>query len=165
MDNMRRAKSAPNESLSRRTVLAAPAGLAAAVPAGGAHLADDAERLCRLWLANSQETERLLLRWGDIEGDLIKRCRWGSLPEEVRKTSPLGAPLRAIDLRLDTLFDEREVIARRLPLVTATSPSGVFGKLDVVRRELHVEDFPMAHRLLTSAVRDLRSLWRPSEGM
>lgn len=158
---MRNRQSPTSQPLSRRTVLAAPAGFAA----GGAGAsqppcADDAERLCRLWLANSRETERLLLRWGDIEGDLIKRCRWGSLPEAEQETSPLGAPLRAIDMRLDVLFDEREAIARRLPLVTATSPDGVFLKLDVVRRELHLEDFPMIHRLLTSAVRDLRSLWR-----
>src|SRR5581483_7513144 len=119
----------------------------------------------RLWLANSRETERLLLRWGDIEGDLIKRWGWCSLSEADQKTSPLGAPLRAIDLRLDSLFDEREAVAHRLPLVTATSRNGVLGKLDVVRQELHIEDFPMAHRLLTSAVRDLRSLWPASEGM
>jgi hypothetical protein len=63
-------------------------------------------------------------------------------------------------MRLDVLFEERQAIARRLPLATATSPNGVFLKLDVVRQELHLEDFPMIHRLLTSAVRDLRSLWR-----
>lgn len=165
MNSTRKHKSAVGEALSRRTVLVAPAGMAAAVKAGAPEVADDAARLCRLWLANSRQTERLLLRWGDIEGDLIKRRGWCSLSEAEQKTSPLGAPLRAIDLRLDSLFDERELIARRIPLATATSPNGVFGKLDVVRQELHVQDFPFAHRLLTSAVRDLRSLWPASGGL
>ncbi|HZZ31006.1 MAG TPA: hypothetical protein VFE10_03350 [Phenylobacterium sp.] len=158
---MRSQKTPTSPPLSRRTVLAAPAGFAAgAAGASQPQCADDAERLCRLWLAAERERDRLLLRWGDIEGDLIKRCHWCSLSEAEQETSPLGAPLRAIDKRLDVLFDEREAIARRLPLVTATSPGGVFLKLDVVRRELQGEDFPMIHRLLTSAVRDLRSLWR-----
>jgi hypothetical protein len=143
--------------VSRRAMLATPAaGLVA--PRVPATTDEDTIGLCRTWLANKAETLRLLDRWAEIEAQLM-RVQGGALGADAMKTSPQAAPLRAIDARLDELQAEREALAPRLPLSTATTRDGVLLKLEVVLAELFVQDFPVIHGLLHTAVRDLKALW------
>jgi len=143
--------------LSRRAVLGAPA---AGLPAPGLPVAADGDTvaLCRTWLANKAETMRLLVRWGDIEAELM-RLRGPSRPGDALGAGPQAAPLRAIDARLDELHPEREALAPGLPLSTATTREGVLLKFEVVMAELFVQDFPVIYGLLHTAVRDLKALW------
>lgn len=143
--------------LSRRAVLGAPAAGFAA-PGLPATADADTVALCRTWLANKAETLRLLERWGEIEGELL-RLQGPSRPGETLTTGPRAAPLRAIDARLDQLHAEREALAPSLPLSTATTREGVLLKFEVVMAELFVQDFPAIYGLLHTAVRDLKALW------
>lgn len=142
---------------SRRAVLAAPAGLA--VPAGPTPADEDAVGLCRVWLENRAEMMRLLTRWADIEADLIEHHGWGGLSKAKQASLPQARILRAIDARLDVLGDERETLAPRLPLSKATSREGVMLKFEVVQSELCLEDFPVIHGLLKTAICELDALW------
>src|SRR5258706_7826087 len=60
--------------LSRRAVLAAPAGFAAPIVASA--VGGDAVAICRAWLANKAEMMGLLVRWGDIEDQLVNVHGW-----------------------------------------------------------------------------------------
>lgn len=156
---MRDPKSAPGGRLSRRAMLAAPTGLALTSAAQTSAVADDATHLCKLWLANEAETDQLLRLWGDVEGHLMEYHNWCSLTDAERQALPQGVALQAIDARLDKLSAERQAIAPKLPLTIATSRQAVMLKFKVVTRELVLEDFPVIHGLLRSAVRDLATLW------
>ncbi|MDB5440558.1 MAG: hypothetical protein JWM33_2985 [Caulobacteraceae bacterium] len=103
--------------------------------------------------------QHLLRRWGDIEGDLLHHYQWSSLTEVERRTLPQAGPLHAIDARLEKIFAEREALAPKLPLTTATTRQGVMLKFEVVTRELQIQDFPVIHGLLRTAVRDLAAIW------
>lgn len=157
---MRDPESESQGPLSRRTLLAAPIGLSASMgvlaPVAGA---DECTPLCKLWLANEAELNRLFRRYNDVEGDLFRDFRSSMLTTEERTALPAAAPLNAIQARLDHLFDQRRALASKLPHSRASTRQGVMLKFEVVNRELHVDDFPVIHDLLRSAVRDLALLW------
>lgn len=142
---------------SRRAVLSAPAGFAAPALAGG--LDDDCVAVCRAWLANKAEIMMLLDRWAAIEDRLIDDARrlagLGHASREIHQ----APPLKAIDVRLSQLHDERETLAPRLAALKATSREAVLLKFEVVRVELFVQDFPVIYGLLHTAVRELEALW------
>jgi hypothetical protein len=121
--------------------------------------ADDATRLCTRWLANEAEQHRLWRRRDDMEGDLFHHHRWSSLTEAERQALPQARALHAIDARLARIHAEREALAPKLPLTTATSRQGVMLKFRVVSDELEIQDFLDIHGLLKSAVRDLAAIW------
>lgn len=142
--------------LSRRAVLAAPAGLAA--PAIARTPEDECVSVCRAWLANKAEMMRLLDRWAEIEDRLMdagRRARTDRLSGDIHQ----AAPLRAINVRLDQLGAEREVLAPKLAALQATTREAVMLKFEVVRAELFVQDFPVIYGLLHTAVRELNALW------
>lgn len=142
--------------LSRRAVLAAPAGLAG--PAVACAPGDDCVLVCRAWLANKAEMMRLLDRWAEIEDRLMDAGRRvGS--DHASGDIHQAAPLRAIDARLDQLTAERQVLAPKLGALKATTREAVMLKLDVVTAELFVQDFPVIYGLLHTAVRELDALW------
>lgn len=156
---MRDPKSAPAGRPSRRAMLAAPAGFALTSVALTSAADDDATHLCKLWLANEAERDRLLRRWGDVEADLMEHHDWRSLTDAERQVLPQAVALQAIDAQLERLFAERQAIAPKLPLTIATSRQAVMLKFEVVTRELDLKDFPVIHGLLRSAVYDLAKLW------
>jgi hypothetical protein len=156
---MRDLQSAPSGCLSRRAILAVPAGLALASDPAPQTVADDATRLCRRWLANEAETHRLWRRRDDMEGDLLDHHQWSLLTEAERQALPQACALHAIDTRLARIHAEREALAPKLPLTTATSRQGVMLKFRVVSDELEIQDLLDIHGLLRSAVRDLAAIW------
>ncbi|HEX3365367.1 hypothetical protein, partial [Phenylobacterium sp.] len=95
----------------------------------------------------------------DMEGDLFHHHRWSSLTEAERQALPQARALHAIDARLARIHAEREALAPKLPLTTATSRQGVMLKFRVVSDELEIQDFLDIHGLLKSAVRDLAAIW------
>ncbi|HEX3365200.1 MAG TPA: hypothetical protein VHS75_09075, partial [Phenylobacterium sp.] len=105
---MRDLQSAPGGCLSRRAVLAVPAGLALTSALVTSAAADDATRLCTRWLANEAEQHRLWRRRDDMEGDLFHHHRWSSLTEAERQALPQARALHAIDARLARIHAERE---------------------------------------------------------
>jgi hypothetical protein len=94
-----------------------------------------------------------------VEGNLFHHHRWSSLTETEREALPQARALHAIDARLARIHAEREAIAPKLPLTTATSRQGVMLKFRVVSDELEIQDFLDIHGLLKSAVRDLAAIW------
>jgi hypothetical protein len=157
---MRDLESLSPSPLSRRDLLAAPVGLSATLGAvASVAAADDCVPLCQLWLANEAEQHRLFRRYNDVEGDLFRDFRWSKLTMDERKALPEAAPLHAIEACLDQLFDQRHALASKLSHSSASTRQGVLLKLEVVNRELHIEDLPAIHGLLRSAVRDLAVLW------
>jgi hypothetical protein len=156
---MRDRQSAPDGCLSRRAILAVPAGLALAPDPSPQTIGDDATRLCKRWLANEAEMYRLWRRRDDMEGDLFHHHQWSLLTEAERQALPQARPLHAIDARLEKIYAEREALAPKLPLTTATSRQGVMLKFRVVSEELQIQDFLDIHGLLKSAVRDLAAIW------
>lgn len=146
----------PIPRLSRRAVLAAPAGLAAPAIAGAP--GDDCVAVCRAWLANKAEMMRLLDRWAEIEGGLMDAARRAG-SDHVSGDIHQAAPLRAIDAWLDQLGAERQVLAPKLATLKATTREAVMLKLEVVTAELFVQDFPVIYGLLHTAVRELDVLW------
>nr|WP_295107850.1 hypothetical protein [uncultured Caulobacter sp.] len=142
--------------LSRRAVLAAPAGLAAPAIAGAP--GDDCVVVCRAWLANKAEMMRLLDRWAEIEDRLMDAGRRAG-SDHLSGYVHQAPPLRAIDARLDQLGAERQVLAPKLAALQATTREAVMLKLEVVTAELFVQDFPVIYGLLHTAVRELDALW------
>jgi hypothetical protein len=156
---MRELQSAPGGCLSRRAVLTVPAGLALTSALVTSAVADDATRLCTRWLTNEAETHRLWRRRDDVEDNLFHHHQWSLLTEAERQALPQARALHAIDARLARIHAEREALATKLPLTTATTRQGVMLKFRVVSDELEIQDFLDIHGLLKSAVRDLSAIW------
>jgi hypothetical protein len=156
---MRDLQSAPSGCLSRRAMLAVPAGLVLTSGPVTPAVADDASRLCTRWLANEAETHRVWCRRDDMEGDLFHHHQWSLLTEAERQALPHARALHAIDARLARIHAEREALGPKLPLTTATSRQGVMLKFRVVSDELEIQDFLDIQGLLKSAVRDLSAIW------
>jgi hypothetical protein len=156
---MRDLQFASGGCLSRRAILAVPAGLALASDPAPQTVADDATRLCKRWLANEAEMHRLWRHRDDAEDNLFHHHLWSSLTETQRQALPQARALRAIDARLARIHAEREALAPKLPLTTATNRQGVMLKFRVVSDELEIQDFLDIHGLLASAVRDLAAIW------
>jgi hypothetical protein len=156
---MRDSQSAPWGRLSRRAILGVPAAFALASAPATSAAADDATRLCMRWLTNEAKMQRLWRRRDDVEDNLLHHHQWSLLTETERQALPQARALHAIDARLARIHAEREELAPKLPLTTATSRQGVMLKFQVVSDELQIQDFLDIHGLLESAVRDLAVIW------
>jgi hypothetical protein len=151
-------------ALSRRAVLvgtsaaavspqASPAKpLAAATPSG------NATQLYRHWVHLDRQIERLLLRWGDIEGWLLETHNWHRLSEAEQAALPEGRALRDVDAQLKRLCAERDGLLDRLPRRGAATVETVAARLAVVERLLYREDNPEAHDMIVGSRRDLRAM-------
>ncbi|MFA7264458.1 MAG: hypothetical protein WC068_15675 [Caulobacter sp.] len=121
--------------LSRRTLI----GAAAYAPTAAAP-SDQTTALCRDWLADEAEIDRLLPLWGDLEDR--------------------DAPRATLDARLKTLCRRRDALAERLPDLAARDLAAVAGKLAVAARLIPPEDHPTAHRLLARLADEVAALVR-----
>jgi hypothetical protein len=141
------------------TIAVAPAFAAPSAAAALPLLPEDpAMPSCDAWLARDDEIERLQLSWSRRESWLADRFAWFDLSEDERRALPEAQMLYRIDARLDALWIESEFQLRRLPRLAATSLKGVGRKLAIVGRAIEPDDYPHAHRLLSSALKDLQML-------
>ena len=152
-------------ALSRRAVLvgtsaaAASPHASAATPLGASTLpAADATRLYKHWVHVDRQVERLLLRWGDIEGWLMQAHGWHRLSEAEQAALPEGQALRDTDAQLKRLFVERDSLLDKLPSQGATTLEAISARLAVVERLLYRDDHPEAHAMIVGSRRDLTAL-------
>lgn len=159
--------------LSRRAMLvgtsAAASGAGASAPLGaGAHPFTDPTKLYKHWVALDREVERLLLRWGDVEGWLIGEHNWCRLSEAEQAVLPEAQVLREVDERLKRVMGARDSLLDKLPSRGATTLNAVAARLGVVERLLYREDHPEAHAMIVGSRRDLTAILagaRPWNGL
>jgi hypothetical protein len=66
--------------------------------------------------------------------------------------------LYAIDAEYERCTRECARVLRRLRAVPAVTPEGAIAKLSIVAEAIEPDDYPSAHRVLLSALADLRAL-------
>lgn len=158
-------------ALSRRAVLVGTSAAATAPQAGVAHplpsvtASGTATGLYRRWVHLDREIERLLLRWGDIEGWLFETHNWHRLSEAEQAALPAGQLLRDVDTQLKRLCAERDGLLEKLPRSGADTLETVAARLAVVERLLYRDDHPEAYDMILGSRRDLTTLMaRSGEG-
>lgn len=162
MDSRREAGAEPARlpAVSRRTVIAGTSGVAAAGWASRieAAMPDERTRRFRLWLALTDQIERLLDRWASLEGWLVREHGWLQLSPAERQKAPWTQELRDIDAGLDVLFKQRDGLLEYLPASGCVNMDSVVTKLAVVERLIWPDDHPEAHALIVGARQDLIAL-------
>jgi hypothetical protein len=71
---------------------------------------------------------------------------------------PEARELREIDDRLEALDEQKQTLLALMPMLVATSPFGLAGKLAVAAIEVCPEENEQAHYLVASILRDLKAL-------
>jgi hypothetical protein len=151
-------------ALSRRAVLvgtsaaAASPRASAATPLGPVTPPGNATRLYKHWVQLDRQAERLLLRWGDIEGRLFETHNWHRLSEAEQAALPEGQPLRDTDAQLKRVCAERDGLLDELPRQGARTLEAITARLAVVERLLYREDHPEAYDMVAGSRRDLTAL-------
>ena len=148
--------------LSRPAVLVGASATPVLAGQAGAAGTDPTIAACEKWLAVEAERNRLSRAWGRCEVLLFDKCnrqnlsaaRQSDMPE-ARKLEEMGAQLEALDL-------ESDVLLKALPTRRATSAAAVIANLSVAAALLYPDDHPEAHGLIVRAVRDLKTLSRPT---
>jgi hypothetical protein len=102
--------------------------------------------------------DTLLRRWSDREAWLGKHRNWFSLSEADQKRLPEAQLLYAIDAEYERCTRECAQLLRRLRSVTAVTVEGAIAKLSIAAEAIEPDDYPSAHRVLLSAIADLRAL-------
>jgi len=125
---------------------------------GGGAQSDPSAEACRTWLARHAEHERLGARWQQIESRLFKEHNWPRLTRAQRKRFPEKHEMDDLYDRMDALHGENETLLASLPAIVATTHAGICGKLAVAALVVCPEDYPEAHELISSVLRDYRAL-------
>lgn len=148
--------------LSRRKVVAAlgSAPLLADGKFTAAAAADPVLLLCAHYGELAQRQELLMRQWGDREAWLGKNRDWFKLSKAEQQALPEAQLLYAIDEEYDRCVRAGVRIIRRLRAVPALTVDGAAAKLSVIAEVIDPEDYPGAHRVLLSAVEDLRGIGR-----
>lgn len=100
--------------------------------------------------------------WGDHEAWLGDNRNWFKLSDAEQRDVPEGRLLDSIDNELDASMGECVRVMRRLRAIPARTITGAAAKLSIVAEFIEPGDYPAAHRVLLSAIADLRALSRPS---
>ncbi len=150
--------------LSRRKVVA---GMGSVPLLRQAKLAKAAEAdpvllLCAHYGDLLRRQDALMRRWGDREAWLATHRDWFSLSKEAQRALPEAQALYTIDEEYDRCVREGVRVMRRLRSVPALTVEGAAAKLSVVAEAMEPDDYPSAHRVLLSAIADLRALTRRS---
>ncbi len=122
--------------------------------------ADPVLLLCAHYGDLLRRQETLMRRWGDREAWLAKHRNWFLLSKEAQRALPEAQALYAIDVEYESCVREGVRVMRRLRAVPALTIEGAAAKLSVVADAMEPDDYPSAHRVLTSAIADLRALAR-----
>jgi hypothetical protein len=105
-----------------------------------------------------RQAERLLLRWGDIEGRLMQAHDWHRLSEAQKAALPEGQPLRDTDAQLKRVFAVRDGLLDKLPRQGASTLEAITARLAIVERLLYRDDHPEAYDMIVGSRRDLTAL-------
>lgn len=158
---MKRPRNRPR-SLSRHTVvviaattLAPGAGKGATGPALPA---SPIAAIAAQWRVVKQAEAALVARWSNIETRLVDHFRWADLTDDEQKALPEAAELHAINAQLQQLEADRRHCPVVLVGLPATSRDDLQLKLQVVADLLNPGDHALAHRLLTTAIGELKAL-------
>lgn len=122
--------------------------------------ADPVLVLCAHYGELVRRQERLMRQWGDREAWLGDHLDWFSLSKAEQRALPEAQLLYAIDEEYDRCVRAGVRVVRRLRTVPALTVDGAAAKLSVVAEVIDPEDYPGAHRVLLSAIADLRSIGR-----
>ena len=114
--------------------------------------------VCETWLALDAEHRLLIERWQKLEGKLVARDNWFSLPSQEREALPEAAQLQDIENQLDDLAVKRQELLRLIPLEACASASHLKLKLAVVLACVPEDENEEAHSIVKSAMIDLVTL-------
>jgi hypothetical protein len=146
--------------LSRRKVVAAlsSAPLLAQGDFAKAALADPVLVLCAHYGDLLRRRETLMRAWGDHESWLAANRNWFTLSKAEKRAVREGQLLHDLDDEVDRCVGEGVKVMRRLRSVPARTIAGAAAKLSVVAEFIEPDDYPAAHRVLLSAIADLRAM-------
>ncbi|WP_172272160.1 hypothetical protein [Caulobacter sp. RHG1] len=148
--------------LSRRAVLvgaSATPALAGRAPAPGI---DPTIAACDRWFAVEAERERLSAEWGHHESFLAREFNWFRLSEDQRRALPQARKLDDIAVELEALDRKSDALLKALPSTPAASVAAVVANLTIATRLLYPDGYEEVHGLMVRAVRDLKTLSRPT---
>ena len=114
--------------------------------------------LCGHYADLARHGDILLRRWSDREAWLGKHQDWFSLSDDEQKRLPEAQLLYAIDAEYERCTRECIRVMRRLRSVPAVTVEGAIAKLSIAAEAIEPDDYPSAHRVLLSAIADLRAL-------
>lgn len=120
--------------------------------------ADPVLFLCKRYGELSRQGDELLHQWSDCEDWLVKHRGWLGLGPEEQRALPEARALDALDAEYNQMTRTQAALLRRLRRIEARTLAGVVGKLRIVAEAIEPEDYPSEHRLLQSAIADLRVL-------
>lgn len=147
---------AKRTTVSRRAMIGAAA--AAPVLANAGDMAGDLIDRCGTFVATDMRIRRLLMRWGDLESDVIKNHNWFRISRREQLELPQGQEMARIDKVLPGLFREREMLLKSLPRSAAYDTTGVAAKIAAAAKAIDPEDHEEVHFLLVGAARDLAAM-------
>lgn len=155
-------ESARLSDLTRRSVVGAAAAAPVLANAGG--VAGDLVDRCGTFVATDIRIRRLLMRWGDLESDVIKNHNWFGISRREQLELPQGQEMARIDKLLPGLFRERAKLLKSLPRSAASDTTGVAAKIAAAAKAIDPEDHEEVHFLLVGAARDLAAMRCPGCG-
>jgi len=141
---------------SRRQLIVSSAAAATVAPAGTT--SDPALQACRAWQACRAEYDDLTQRWQTLETYLFRHYNWSRLSRRQRRAIPEAAELDQIDDRRDELSDHEQQLLMLVLRTSATTPHGVAAKLTVAGSIVRPYENAEGHDLITSVLRDFRSI-------
>ncbi len=150
--------------LSRRAVLVgASATPVLAGQAGATATATDPTiAACERWFAVEAERERLSAEWGRHESFLAREFNWFRLSEDQRRALPQARKLDDIAVELEALDRKSDALLKALPSTPAASVAAVVANLTIATQLLYPDGYEEVHGLMVRAVRDLKTLSRPT---
>jgi hypothetical protein len=113
---------------------------------------------CENWLALRAEHERLARRWSRLEAKLAREHNYLKLSRRQQRALPEAQELSDIDDQLEELHEQQQTLLALLPTLVATSTLGLAGKLAVAAIEVCPEENEVAHHLIASILRDLKTM-------
>jgi len=148
--------------LSRRAVLVGASATPVLAGQAGATAADPTIAACERWFAVEAERERLSAEWGRHESFLAREFNWFRLSENQRRALPQARRLDEIAVELEALDRKSDALLKALPSTPAASVAAVVANLTIATRLLYPDGYEEVHGLMVRAVRDLKTLSRPT---
>lgn len=159
---MRTSESKPGPAISRRAMREESGAMplpSSQLPASCAASMETIQ-LCKSWLANEAQSNRLAGQWSAVERHLVKHYRWFDLSEAEQIALAEAAELRSIEGQLQELSEASAHVIPDLTSLAATNRTAILLKFKVLAHALRREDYQDEYALLHSALRDLEAAWR-----
>jgi hypothetical protein len=148
--------------LSRRAVLVGASATPVLAGQAVATATDPTIAACERWFAVEAERERLSAEWGRHESFLAREFNWFRLSEDQRRALPQARKLDDIAVELEALDRKSDALLKALPSTPAASVAAVAANLTIATRLLYPDGYEEVHGLMVRAVRDLKTLSRPT---